>query len=158
MYSVKMTAKVESTHEILPRKLIVYRRSRSGSWQCRFKVDGIWQRASTKEADLAKAKDAAHRLLIAAEVRKEQNLPVVTRRFRDVANLAIERMEHELKSGQGKVSFNDYIRVIREYLTPSLEQPEPYRHGWLICRAKPLMQQKPHGLSHAKLTGKIGNN
>lgn len=115
-----MPAKVESTHEILPRKLIVYRRSRSGSWQCRFKVDGIWQRASTKEGDLAKAKDAAHRLLIAAEVRKEQNLPVVTRRFRDVANLAIERMEHELKSGQGKVSFNDYIRVIREYLIPIL--------------------------------------
>lgn len=115
-----MPAKVESTHEILPRKLIVYRRSRSGAWQCRFKVDGKWQRASTKETDLAKAKDSAHRLLIAAEVRKEQNLPVVTRRFRDVANLAIERMEQELKSGQGKVSFNDYIRVIREYLIPIL--------------------------------------
>lgn len=115
-----MPAKVESTHEVLPRKLIVYRRSRSGAWQCRFKVDGIWQRASTKETDLAKAKDAAHRLLIAAEVRKEQNLPVVTRRFRDVANLAIERMEQELKNGQGKVSFNDYIRVINEYLIPIL--------------------------------------
>lgn len=115
-----MPAKVESTHEVLPRKLIVYRRSRSGAWQCRFKVDGIWQRASTKESDLAKAKDAAHRLLIAAEVRKEQNLPVVTRRFRDVANLTIERMEQELKNGQGKVSFNDYIRVIREYLIPIL--------------------------------------
>lgn len=113
-----MPAKVESTHEVLPRKLIVYRRSQSGAWQCRFKVDGIWQRASTKETDLAKAKDAAHRLLIAAEVRKEQNLPVVTRRFRDVANLAIERMEQELKNERGKVSFNDYIRVIREYLIP----------------------------------------
>ena len=115
-----MPAKVQSTHEILPRQLIVYRRSRSGAWQCRFKVDGTWQRASTKETDLNKAKDTAHRLLIAAEVRKEQNLPVVTRRFRDVANLAIERMEQELKSGQGKVSFNDYIRVIREYLIPIL--------------------------------------
>lgn len=115
-----MPAKVESTHEVLPRKLIVYRRSRSGAWQCRFKVDGIWQRASTKKIDLEDAKEAAHRLLIAAEVRKQQNLPVVTRRFRDVANLAIERMEQELKSGKGKVSFNDYIRVIREYLIPIL--------------------------------------
>jgi integrase len=115
-----MPEKVETTHEVLPRKLIVYRRSRSGAWQCRFKVDGIWQRASTKKTDLEDAKEAAHRLLIAAEVRKQQNLPVVTRRFRDVANLAIERMEQELKSGKGKVSFNDYIRVIREYLIPIL--------------------------------------
>jgi len=115
-----MPAKVESTHEVLPRQLIVYRRFRSGAWQCRFKVAGVWQRASTKQPDLAKAKDAAHKLLIAAEVRKEQNLPIVTRRFRDVANLEIERMEQELKSGKGKVSFKDYIRVITEYLIPIL--------------------------------------
>lgn len=115
-----MPAKVESTHEILPRQLIVYRRSSSGAWQCRYKVDGVWQRASTKLTDLGKAKAVAHKLLIAAEIRKEQNLPVVTRRFRDVANLSIERMEQELKSGKGKVSFSDYIRVIREYLVPIL--------------------------------------
>jgi integrase len=115
-----MPAKVESTYEVLPRQLIVYRRSRSGAWQCRYKVDGVWQRASTKQTDLAKAKAVAHKLLIAAEVRKEQNLPVVTRRFRDVANLAIERMDQELKSGKGKVSFKDYIRVITEYLIPIL--------------------------------------
>lgn len=115
-----MPAKVESTYEVLPRQLIVYRRSRSGAWQCRYKVDGVWQRASTKQTDLAKAKAVAHKLLIAAEVRKEQNLPVVTRRFRDVANLAIERMDQELKSGKGKVSFKDYTRVITEYLIPIL--------------------------------------
>jgi integrase len=115
-----MPAKVESTYEVLPRQLIVYRRSRSGAWQCRYKVDGVWQRASTKQTDLTKAKAVAHKLLIAAEVRKEQNLPVVTRRFRDVANLAIERMDQELKSGKGKVSFKDYIRVITEYLIPIL--------------------------------------
>jgi integrase len=115
-----MPAKVDSTYEVLPRQLIVYRRSRSGAWQCRYKVDGVWQRASTKQTDLAKAKAVAHKLLIAAEVRKEQNLPVVTRRFRDVANLAIERMDQELKSGKGKVSFKDYIRVITEYLIPIL--------------------------------------
>lgn len=62
-----MPAKVESTHEVLPRQLIAYRRSRSGAWQCRYKVACVWQRASTKETDLAKAKDAAYRLLIAAE-------------------------------------------------------------------------------------------
>lgn len=115
-----MPAKVESTHEILPRQLIVYRRGQSGAWQCRYKCDGNWQRTTTKEVDLQKAIERAKRLLIEAEVRKAQNLPVVTRRFRDMANLAIERMEQELKSGKGKVSFKDYIRVISEYLIPIL--------------------------------------
>ena len=115
-----MPPQITTTHVILPRKLIVYRRDRSGAWQCRFQCDDKWQRATTKETDLEKAKAAAHKLLVAAEIRKEQNLPVVTRRFRDVANLAIERMEQELASGKGKVSFKDYIRVINEYLIPIL--------------------------------------
>lgn len=38
-----MPAKVESTYEVLPRQLIVYRRSRSGAWQCRYKVDGVFE-------------------------------------------------------------------------------------------------------------------
>ena len=115
-----MPPQITTTHVILPRKLIIYRRDRSGAWQCRFQCDDKWQRATTKETDLEKAKAAAHKLLVAAEIRKEQNLPVVTRRFRDVANLAIERMEQELASGKGKVSFKDYIRVINEYLIPIL--------------------------------------
>lgn len=44
-----MAEKNETTHTLLDRELIVYRRERSNIWQCRFKVDGIWQRASTKE-------------------------------------------------------------------------------------------------------------
>ena len=115
-----MPSQITTTHVILPRRLIVYRRNQSGTWQCRYKCDGQWQRTTTKQTDLNKAKDAAHKLLVGAEVRKEQNRPVVTRRFRDVGNLAIERMEQEIKSGKGKVSFRDYVRVIREYLIPIL--------------------------------------
>ena len=115
-----MPEKIETTHVILERQLIIYRRSHSGAWQCRYKCDGKWQRGTTKETDLKKAIDRAKRLLIEAEIRKEKNLPVVTRRFRDIGRLAIERMNHELQSKTGKVSFNDYIRVIEEYLIPFL--------------------------------------
>jgi integrase len=59
-------------------------------------------------------------LRIEAEIRKRSNLPVITRKFRDVAKLAVERMEHEIRSGNGKVSYADYIRVIEEYLIPVL--------------------------------------
>ena len=115
-----MAEKIETTHTLLDRELIVYRRERSNIWQCRFKVDGIWQRASTKERDLKKAKSKANELRIEAEIRKRSNLPVITRKFRDVAKLAVERMEHEALGGKGKVSYADYIRVIEEYLIPAL--------------------------------------
>lgn len=115
-----MPAKIESTRVILERQLILYLRNHSGAWQCRYKCDGKWQRGTTKETDFKKAVERAKRMLIEAEIRKEQNIPVVTRKFRDIAKLAIVRMKEELASKNGKVSFNDYIRVIEEYLIPFL--------------------------------------
>ena len=110
----------ETTHTLIERELIVYRRERSGIWQCRFKVDGIWQRASTKHSDLKKAKARAFEMRMEAEIRRRSNLPVITRKFRDVARLAVERLEHEIAVGKGKRSYTDYIRVINDYLIPIL--------------------------------------
>jgi len=115
-----MAEKKETTHILMEGELLIYKRERSTTWQCRFKVDGIWQRASTKERDLKKAKTIARELMIEAEIRKRSNLPVITRRFKDVAKLAIDRMEHEIACNRGKITYNDYIRVIKEYLVPAL--------------------------------------
>lgn len=115
-----MPSIAETTHVLMDKTLIVYRRERSTIWQCRFKVDGVWQRESTKERELEKAKVKADALRIEAEIRKRQNLPVVTRKFRNIAKLAIERMEEEIRSKAGKISYADYIRVINEYLIPCL--------------------------------------
>lgn len=115
-----MPEQKETTHTLIERSLIVYRRERSNIWQCRFKVDGVWQRASTKESDLKKAKARANELRLEAEIRKRSNLPVITRKFRDVARLAVERLEHEIAIGKGKRSYTDYIRVINDYLIPIL--------------------------------------
>ena len=98
-----------TTEILLERELVLYRRERSNVWQCRYKVDGRWQRATTKERDLAKAKVKTKELMIEAEIRKRQNLPVITRKFRDVAKLAVARMEQEQTAGTAKVSFTDYI-------------------------------------------------
>jgi integrase len=115
-----MPEKIETTHVLMDKVLLVYQRERSSIWQCRFKVDGKWQRASTKERDLEKAKIIADGLRIEAEIRKRSNLPVLTRKFTNVAKLAIERMEKAAVGTRGKVSFTDYIRVINEYLIPCL--------------------------------------
>lgn len=111
---------IETTHVLMDKELLVYKRERSSIWQCRYKVDGVWQRASTKERDLAKAKVKAKDLMIEAEIRKRSNLPVVTRKFSNVAKLAIERMKEETASGKGKVSYADYIRIINDVLIPCL--------------------------------------
>jgi integrase len=115
-----MPEQKETTHSIMPNELVVYRRERSSIWQCRFKVDGVWQRASTKERDLKLAKKKARELMIEAEIRKRSNIPVVTRRFRDVAKLTIKRLEDKIASNQSKVSYSDYKRIIEDYLIPAL--------------------------------------
>lgn len=113
-----MPEKLDTTHVLMDNVLVLYQRERSTIWQCRYKVDGVWQRATTKMRDFKKANDAAKKLMITAEVRKESNLPVITRKFRHVAKLAIDRMTTETAAGKGKVSFSDYNRVINDYLIP----------------------------------------
>lgn len=117
-YSVHMPEKASTTHVLLENELIVYRRPRSRVWQCRYKVDGVWQRATTKQRDLGKGKAKAKELMLEAEIRRRSNLPFITRKFRHVAKLAIERMNTETAAGRGKVSFVDYERVINDYLIP----------------------------------------
>jgi integrase len=113
-----MAEKNATTHILMDRELVLYQRERSSVWQCRFKVGNKWQRASTKETDIRQAKAAAKRLMIEAEIRLKSDLPVITRRFRDVAKLAVQRLQHELDAGGGKVIYNEYIRVINDYLIP----------------------------------------
>ncbi len=113
---------IATTHILLDRLLILYQREHSDVWQCRYKVDNKWLRATTKERDFEKAKVKARDLMIEAEFLKRNNLPVVTRRFRDVAKLALERMAQEEEAGKGKASYRDYTKVINDYLIPCLSK------------------------------------
>lgn len=108
----------QTTHVLMNRELVLYKSPRSLVWQCRYKVDHKWLRASTREYkfDLACAK--AKELLIEAEIRKRSNIPVVTRRFKDIAILAVDRMQQEKRAGTGKVIYTDYMIVIEKYLIP----------------------------------------
>ena len=51
-----MPAKVESTYQLINRKLVVYKRSDASTWQCRYTVDGKkWHSKTTGERDLNEA-------------------------------------------------------------------------------------------------------
>lgn len=115
-----MPEKLETTYQILPRELIVYERPGTDVWQCRFKIDNKWIVKTTKERDIKKAIERAKRLLFEAQVRKESNIPVVTKKFRDIAKLAKQQMQDELANPKMKapVSFEQYIKIIDDHLLP----------------------------------------
>jgi len=117
-----MTTKKETTHQLIHRNLTLYQREHSAVWQCRYKVANKWLRATTKETKFDLAVTRAKEILIEAEIRHRSGIPVVTKRFKDIAELAIDRMERDLKGGMGKVIYKDYIRIIREHFIPSLGQ------------------------------------
>lgn len=113
-----MPKPVDTTHVILENELIVYRRSHSKLWQCRFQVDKQWQRKSTGEKDLKKAKEKAKEFLYDAQALKRIGHPVVTRKFRDMAKLAVKRLEEEAANNRGLRKHKDYKSVIDAYLIP----------------------------------------
>lgn len=118
-----MAKQLDTTHTLLENELVIYRRERSGIWQCRYKVDGKWQRTSTKQYDVIKAKVKAKDLMVEAEIRKRNNIPVITRRFSDIAKLVVKKMSEDVAVGantKGIKSYKDYIPVIQNYLIPIL--------------------------------------
>ena len=104
---------------VLDKKVNLYKRGRSNKWQAAIKLkNGKWERFSTGTDDEAQAKEKALKLFYGAEAKAENKLPQSTRKFRNVAKFAADRMQTELDGGSGKVTYKDYIRVINNYLIP----------------------------------------
>jgi hypothetical protein len=99
----------------------LYRRDRSRKWQAAFQMDGQYIRVSTGKSDLDEAKKAASDSYLEYKFRQKNGLPVISKRFADVAALCRATMKEQLENGVGKKSFRDYIIVIDKYLVPSLE-------------------------------------
>lgn len=114
-----MPAKIESTHQLIDRKLVIYQRPTSEVWQCRYTVNGKkWHCKSTGERDLKEAIPKAHEILIGARLLKERNLPVVSKKFSDMAKLAIQKMDDNVGYETGSDSFPQYKRIIHDFLIP----------------------------------------
>jgi len=104
---------------VINERVRLDKRKDSPRWQARVKLaSGEWHRFSTKTSDLEEAKDAALKFYYAADERLKNNLPQNTRKFKQVAEYACERMRNEMTAGGGKVVFNDYITAINRYLIP----------------------------------------
>ena len=103
---------------LLDGAIVLTRRTGTAKWQARFKADGRWIRVSTKMKDLEEAKEAAEDLYLDARYRVKHGNPAQSKRFKDVAKLAVDRMEKALAGGEGRKVFRDYIQATNNYLIP----------------------------------------
>ncbi len=99
-------------------KIVLTQREHSSAWQARFRVGGKWLRVTTKQTELEKAKDAAYKLFERAQILHEEGVPVVSKRFSQVAAIAKQKMQDALDGGEGKSVYKDYIIAINNYLDP----------------------------------------
>ncbi len=115
-----MPQKAEHTVHILEGQATLFQRPATPHWHVRYKVHGKWERSSTKCTDLAEARRRATELVTEAWFKERNGLPVVNKRFKSVARLAIKRMDELAKSGRGKATYKTYTQAIENYLIPLL--------------------------------------
>lgn len=115
-----MREKKENTHIVIERQLGIYQCERGAVWQCKFNVDGRWNRSSTNERHLAKLKKAAHDILIKANVKKELNISTVTLKIKYVANTVPKQLEAGIEKKIAKPVYKDHVSVLKSYVIPIL--------------------------------------
>ena len=115
-----MTQKSDDSVHILEGKAILYKREGTPAWQVRYRIDGKKLRNTTHETDLDKAKAKAVDIVMNAMFRQRNQLPVVSKRFKAVAELAIKRMEEAKEAGHGKATYASYILALKNYHIPYL--------------------------------------
>ena len=113
-----MSEKKDTTHILVPHKLVLFQRPRSEVWQCRFQMDGKWQRASTGAYDLNEAREKAFDLIQEAGFRKRMNYVPITRSFKNVAEYTIKKLEEARHTPDFKPIFEEYRVLITKYLVP----------------------------------------
>jgi integrase len=114
--------------------LYIYLQRNSKVWLARFKINGKWISRTTKQRDRAKAIGGAIRAKAECDIKHQHGIAIQTKAFKDVAELAIQRMEQALPGTKGKSSFEDYKLFLRRYHIPFFDR----MHITSIERAKLL--------------------
>ena len=109
-----------NTHVVKPERIRLVRRDDSKKWQVHYKLDGIktWFRRASNTDDLDKATAVAERMYMKAVFDMEEGRPVISRKFKPVAQLVLQRLEAEIKAGTAKPTARDYVSAIKLYLIP----------------------------------------
>lgn len=100
--------------------LYIFKQDNSERWFARFILlnHKKWLCKSTKKKDKDEAIAAAHLIFQKHEILQDKNLLVKSKRFRDVAERVIEKLEEQLEHGIGIRTCKDYIRALQNYHIP----------------------------------------
>ena len=103
----------------LHKKLRLDKRKGSNNWYARLTLDnGKREIRTTGTEDLEAAKEAAFKFYYETTARVANKLPASTRKFKAVAELAIQRMHDAASAGAGKQAYKDYEQALNKWLIP----------------------------------------
>ncbi len=101
------------------KEVVLYKRPDSQRWQARFKLKDLkWHRVATKHVNLQYAAQVACEAYDRARFLFGEKIPISSKRFDVAARHAIEELQAQIASGNGKSVYNDYITAIKKYLIP----------------------------------------
>ena len=115
-----MRVSTDETVIVKPELIRLVRRVDSKKWQAHYKLDALktWFRRSTDTADVKEAARIAERMWMKATFDHEEGRPVISKKFKPVAEVVLHRMEAEIKADTAKPSTRDYVSAIKLYLIP----------------------------------------
>ena len=100
-------------------EVVIYRRSRSLLYQCRYKLaDGSWHRLTTGKASVEHAVAVACDLYDEARYRQRLGLAHQTHSFAQIASIVLAELRQRIDISTGRTSYHDY--VVSDLLTTSL--------------------------------------
>jgi integrase len=100
-------------------ELVLYRRSRSLLYQCRYKLaDGSWIRQTTGKAALEHAIVRACDIYDEARYRQRLGLAHTTQNFAHIAEATLKELRQQIDLGKGKTAFHSYVSCIERYFIP----------------------------------------
>ena len=100
-------------------EVILYRRSRSLHYQCRYKLsDGSWVRRTTGRASLERAIARACDLYDESRYRQKLGLAHQAHSFSQIATICASDLRREIDIKKTKSSLNDYLSIIERYFIP----------------------------------------
>lgn len=140
-----------------PEQLRLVQRDGSKKWQVHYKIDGLkkWFRKSTDTAEVKDAKRIAERIWMKATFDHEEGRPVISKKFKPVAEVVLARLEEQIKAGTAKPSARDYTAAIRLYLIP-------FYGSYNVDSIKPSTVSEFHTWRHntvgRELSGSAQNN
>ena len=100
-------------------EVVLYRRSRSLLYQCRYRLaDGTWHRVSTRKASVEHAVAVACDLYDEARYRQRLGLAHRAHTFAQIAAITAAELRRKIDATTGKTAYHDYLSCIERYFVP----------------------------------------